>query len=336
MSEKIVYLLGAGASAGSNSISSSPQYVIPITKELPGHFEQLISVIEKRSYNIIPEQKSGSESDLREFCQNLRWLAQGSRQFGSPDTFAKYLYINNKMKELKKLKVTLSFYLAYIQLYDKKIDDRYITLFTTLINKGLKFPEHVKFLTWNYDFQILSAITKIIDTSNEYWPKFEDRLDNIFRYYPSKIGKKAIDTLNYQQLSLLYLNGVAGHYSYGDNEIMNYCGTNMPLLAESLVSREEPLISFGWEERNMENILETAKSMLENTTVLVVIGYTFPFFNREIDKKIIQYANNNGTLKKIYVQDPYYDGQNIRSQFNIGIPVVQIREVNQLFVPYEL
>jgi hypothetical protein len=240
------------------------------------------------------------------------------------------------MKELKKLKVTLSFYLAYIQLYDKKIDDRYITLFTTLINKGLKFPEHVKFLTWNYDFQILSAITKIIDTSNEYWPKFEDRLDNIFRYYPSKIGKKAIDTLNYQQLSLLYLNGVAGHYSYGDNEIMNYCGTNMPLLAESLVSREEPLISFGWEERNMENILETAKSMLENTTVLVVIGYTFPFFNREIDKKIIQYANNNGTLKKIYVQDPYYDGQNIRSQFNIGIPVVQIREVNQLFVPYEL
>ena len=72
----------------------------------------------------------------------------------------------------------------------------------------------------------------------------------------------------------------------------------------------------------------------------VVIGYTFPFFNREIDRKVFELMPN---LKTIYVQDP--NAENIMKNVDPvlsdlqranGINVNPIINTDQFFLPSEI
>ena len=53
-------------------------------------------------------------------------------------------------------------------------------------------------------------------------------------------------------------------------------------------------------DSNIDVIKKYATS-IEDADILVVIGYTFPFFNREIDRMIFSQME---CLQKIYIQDP--------------------------------
>jgi len=68
-----------------------------------------------------------------------------------------------------------------------------------------------------------------------------------------------------------------------------------------------PLLHFAWEDK--EEYPQLMKKQLLNvthkTTTLIVIGYSFPFFNREIDKLYLQNMKN---LKRVYIQVPEEDG----------------------------
>ncbi len=71
--------------------------------------------------------------------------------------------------------------------------------------------------------------------------------------------------------------------------------------------RNNRLLKFAWENLNpdyslkKDDCLEKALLIAERTQILVIIGYSFPGFNREIDKKIF---NKMLGLKKIYIQSP--------------------------------
>jgi D-ribose pyranose/furanose isomerase RbsD len=57
---------------------------------------------------------------------------------------------------------------------------------------------------------------------------------------------------------------------------------------------------FSWENNiDHQQAIDSAISKLGNTEILVIIGYSFPFFNREIDLKIFNGLRN---LKKVYYQ----------------------------------
>jgi len=70
---------------------------------------------------------------------------------------------------------------------------------------------------------------------------------------------------------------------------------------------------------------------------LVIIGYSFPFFNREIDREIMGEINFE-KLKKIYFQDPFRDGEFLRGQFNIpdNVEIKNIKEPDQFHIPFEM
>ena len=102
-------------------------------------------------------------------------------------------------------------------------------------------------------------------------------------------------------------------------------------------------MSFAWENENSsskqtfhEKRMSIAKSIAQGTEILVVIGYSFPFFNREIDKEIFKAMKE--TVVKIYFQDPFNDGSNLKSQFDISprYGIVPIKSTEQYFIPYEL
>jgi hypothetical protein len=70
---------------------------------------------------------------------------------------------------------------------------------------------------------------------------------------------------------------------------------------------------------------------------LVVIGYSFPFFNRLVDRRIL----NMPDLKKIYFQAPISGIENIIQSFKSirKLPIEgyeKITETEQFFLPPEL
>src|SRR5690606_6698650 len=56
--------------------------------------------------------------------------------------------------------------------------------------------------------------------------------------------------------------------------------------------------------RNGEKFIEYTMNKIKETNVLVIIGYSFPFFNREIDMTILNSINLNN-LNAVYIQDLY-------------------------------
>lgn len=59
-------------------------------------------------------------------------------------------------------------------------------------------------------------------------------------------------------------------------------------------------IKYAWE--NDPKILEKCKTILKNTDVLIIIGYSFPAFNRKIDSELLKSLKQDA---KIYYQDPF-------------------------------
>jgi hypothetical protein len=85
-------------------------------------------------------------------------------------------------------------------------------------------------------------------------------------------------------------------------------------------SKSKPLITFAWEKdsetkKSLINSYEIAKEIIKDTTILVIIGYSFPFYNREVDNMIFDVLKPS--LKKIYYQDPEIDGEFLRSRYNL-------------------
>ncbi len=99
------------------------------------------------------------------------------------------------------------------------------------------------------------------------------------------------------------------------------------------------MLSFAWEdyEFNAPKITDKAIVATKDTEILVIIGYSFPFFNREIDRKII---GEMKSLRKVYFQDKSPDNIKLRFQAireNVeGIEFVLYHDVEQFLLPFEL
>jgi len=168
-------------------------------------------------------------------------------------------------------------------------------------------------------------------------------------------------------LPFIHLNGVAG---YAFNERMQRCYNKMNDIdtpGQSLVDsfkrqgfdegeiiksifnkfsipNEHLLISYAWEKefksqrdyKFSNEKIEYSRALARAADILVVIGYSFPFFNREIDKLIF---SEMPTLQKIYFQDPYLNGDFLYSQFSLNrdrVKIEHIPNVKNYYVPYEL
>ena len=86
-----------------------------------------------------------------------------------------------------------------------------------------------------------------------------------------------------------------------------------------------------------DEILQSIDYIIGTTDVLVIIGYTFPFFNREIDRKILQHLKPNA---KIYIQDIYPERikQSLKA-VSLDIKeenIVLLSDVDQFYLPPEL
>lgn len=341
---KVLYLIGAGASAT----------VLPIIDALKDETNTII--------------RWGLNDELRAFAKKVEIydgfeiyssLCTESASFTTPDTFAKFLYCNNRDSDYIKFKTLISVYFFWKERIEKKneecLDKRVISFLTTLSETNGVFPKQVKLISWNYDSQIIRAIEKARSSS------INNSFLRNFKNFPFSMDS----TIDKIDLSCIHLNGIAG-YSYNQKTNKNENKLNdipSPFVFDSIANEtveeqlkikrifeifsspnENLLISYAWEKQVSSNRdyeyseqrIEYAKALARGADILVVIGYSFPFFNREIDSEIFK---EMPTLKKIYFQDPKLNGQFLYSQFNLSkdrIDIEHIKDVKNYYVPHEL
>ncbi|MBL7930630.1 MAG: hypothetical protein JNL60_01940 [Bacteroidia bacterium] len=94
------------------------------------------------------------------------------------------------------------------------------------------------------------------------------------------------------------------------------------------------LPTFAWEGNDAANkAISHAEDILSVTDYLVIIGYSFPVFNREIDKRILQKGRN---VKKIFLQNPTADKAAFATTFGMDQNKVhEYKNVDQFHIPFE-
>lgn len=343
---KIIYLLGAGASYGKRSpivhrstdgsISTGKYSIvegIPVVNEINQEIERLISSLKEIDPNY---QTEGNF--IGNFIKDLVWVKREAERHMTIDTLAKQLYLQDNHSEFDRLKRVLSAFFIMMQLVypaDKRYD---AFLANVLTYPGKRIPDDITILTWNYDSQIEIAYREYNPTDNpteEFWKNVR-----------SQLGISESHDWNTQNGKIYKLNGSAMLEYYGSfTRIGNPYKNDKKEFVSKLANlykmpTTECYLRFAWEIDDDCSYLKDVFAQIQDAEVLVVIGYTFPYFNRKIDRALF---NNMPNLRKIYIQDPMAErvSQNMSPvlsayQANGNIPITLLKDVDQFYLPSEL
>ena len=323
---KIVYLLGAGASFGirdkkkptieirgvDDDMDILRTYVeyeyaniiegLPLVSEITGRLSFWANKLkEYKTHGKKTEHiYAGMSFDraLDKLIEDLTWLKTESSNHATIDTFAKKLYLKNQRDEFYKVESLLSVFFILEQVINKK-DGRYDTFLASVLDAKLIIDDRIKILTWNYDSQFELAYKEYGDAKNKNT-----------KWVRQKLGIKDLKVQDYDVNSTIFkLNGTANFLEQVDisqhNELSERLLDDLffSYFGDKDIQVKNSRVSFAWDNANYTTKIytEALTNAVKDAEVLVVIGYTFPFFNREIDREIFKYMPN---LKKIYIQDP--------------------------------
>ncbi|MCB0737711.1 MAG: hypothetical protein KDC92_09375 [Bacteroidetes bacterium] len=337
MEEKYTtYYLGAGASYNA----------LPILNELSDKMMSLRSLLRQHGVSL-----SQSSMDL---VESIYEFGSRAKEFGTIDTYARKLWLIEEFKELSKLKLCLSAFLTIwfemdrvdsksnpqpdvkqriikdINTSYQKIDLRYISLLATFLKKGPSLSDNVRFITWNYDLQIVSAFRYFMRNN----PSLREVNEQI-SFLPSQ------ET----DLQICHSNGISGFY-----ELKKGIGSFTERTNKSSLEEIIPAISFIWAEMQHDNISfnnlltyawenneqsqivrKRANEILEKTDILVIVGYSFPPFNRSIDKELLK----DKPFTQVIYQDPSASWEFLNQTFGIKQQKIQIerQDMRQFVIP---
>ncbi|PCH92389.1 MAG: hypothetical protein COB85_08230 [Bacteroidetes bacterium] len=327
----VTYIIGAGASATA----------LPLASNLPRRLINLSGYLKDN------EPEISNEVFNREVIANLRWLGEEALkpEFQEVDTYAKDLYLHRKYDELARVKQTLSTFFTIEQFILEKSDPRYKNLLIRLMDNSHVFPENVKILNWNYDFQFEIAAEHFRQEKFSYGGGASQHSPPLIPYYP---GLGYNDRNMQGDISMVHLNGLAGFYYYEQTgHILNYFLNGTLKTIDDLYERiqqdsnhKHHLLIFGWERHTqagelLKHRLSIATKMIEETDILVIIGYSFPEDNIETDTELFKVLNN---VKRIYFQNPEMNGAFLTEQFSLdpALEIVHETKTNKFLRPREI
>ena len=335
MNNKVTYLIGAGASYNAHPIAKTANDFSNYSKNLHQFVIDNKEVISRHiGATHLSEHIFKTAFDITNMCI----------KFGTPDTYAKWLFEHSKIDEYKKLKKIISSYFRYkefnpfnVENLVKEREYRVLPFLTSIMNDG-KLPSNIKVLSWNYDNQFeIAASNRILE--DVLLDSKSIKYIKGFSCWPNLENSSQID-FSTETPFLLHLNGLSG-FNYSK---VNLAEGDIPPFLD-LFSESEPLLSYAWEDDQVDmktfttNRLNNALRMIDGTDYLVIIGYSFPFFNRKIDKDILNTICK--TVNKIYFQEPNLEvsEQDLINKFNLQISqdrIQMIRSRDQYHIPHEL
>ena len=329
MSKKITYLLGAGASIGA----------IPIVGSFNDAFLKFAGNFEVNYH--------GSDNNI---CKDLHQCAQDVAAHSTVDTYARMLYFTGESEKLQKLKYFLALYFFWEQ-HSKPHDKRY-DLFLAAILGGdpgrPKLPTNIRVLSWNYDNQVELSACKFFKADSvgqlrkhvPIYPAYEnvEMKPSFYRngFLFHKLNGSAdltVDDMKRKVVGVLNLNSKNQTVVQNDPHLLEYLK-----VYRSQIHRT--MLHYSWEEETeISYYRDEAFNSIKGTEILVVIGYSFPTFNRIMDKTIL--SKMSDTLEKVYVQAPQDDvNESITrikalSSGELEGMVHPITSLNEFYIPFE-
>ena len=205
------------------------------------------------------------------------------------------------------------------------IDYRYdVFLATLLVNKGTKenqkllLPENYNIISWNYDNQ---------------W-------EFAYKEYAKDIGLKGISKRLYinnkydpNKSHILKVNGDCNCWDEEKNEELTFYNAVEKLISGKNVNNT---IEFAWEGSKPQ--YAAIHKIMEKSDIIVIIGYSFPNFNRDVDKTIF-FQYNPKTTKEIIIQVPdKYEFKKIKQRLQTIKPIDDIvfrhiPDKDQFYIP---
>jgi hypothetical protein len=355
---KIIYYIGAGASYGESRVVLHPSGLnnvdeiiinagLPIVSEIASRlrtFHKYVDGINTLVENNVLElwgvrfgdANNALEYSKQELLKDITWLHNETFKHATIDTFAKKLYLSGNKKDYKRLEKVLCLYLVWEQL-DHRGDQRYDTFLASVLTENeLQLPKDISVISWNYDSQFEMAYSNYSDKHLFVFDKLGNlqELPNCGRIF--KVNGSASLRTTPTPLEIIAEKvdkGTALLWYY------NHCDVHVDIEGFEQI---RPRLSFAWEQDELSNdsMMKAIEETVIDAEVLVVIGYSFPFFNRSVDRKIFDYMNG---LDTIYIQDPFADEikqniQNVMSDFQKAqrVKIVTKTNCNQFFLPPEL
>ena len=313
MQETILYLLGAGASCNA----------LPLVKTFNAKLAEFADKVERYVLN------KESHPVRQDFVNDIRWLAREVSHHASVDTFAKKLFFLGDNKNLKRLKAILSTFLAVEQALNH-VDLRYDSFLASVLDfdhwNNLSFPDNLRMVTWNYDSQLEKAL-----------------------YGFCEKDKLVTDYLSFNPNRFYRMNGCCGTPSPGsvlpiwfrsyEPDDLTPLLQGLSLYKAYMAESNWPDISFAW-ERSERLGTELKMREFENVTTLIVIGYSFPYFNRKADQLLFKQIGN---LQRVYLQCGDEDYSSVQAQLKKLIApaiadggVERIPYLDRFYIPDEL
>jgi hypothetical protein len=309
------YYIGAGASAG----GPGSEQGVPIVSNFNDDLFKILNIIfrykeygELRSaYDTIGnEQRILYDKTVAALETDIQWLHKEIRFHRTIDTLAKRFTLTNKFLELNRLKRLLSIYFLFKQ-FTSPFDIRYDYFLATILqneNGNITWPEDIRIISWNYDLQLEMALCNYhVKNSISSVNHFLQAIPNITYSYND--NEKIISP------SLIKLNGIAGPYY--DTEGKSFCAVEtLDELKHVVVGKVIELynnipsqgltsmIKFAWEDDdNLKFRMNAAREILAQTKKLIIIGYSFPYYNRKTDFELLHRCR----MQQIIIQDKYPD-----------------------------
>lgn len=292
---KVTYLLGAGASYGERySNSTMIKRGLPIVGEIAEECQRLIASI---NHDEIP--------GIKLLKTELQWLYESCVSYPTIDTYARQLFVTHQNKAYHRLKKVLSAFFMLEQFYHPH-DLRYDGFVASIIHNDGTFPP-INILTWNYDSQLEIVLKDYLNANNisEVWGKL-GVINKSCRQYG--IGSK---------MHLFKLNGTAYMHQitesgvmypsllFSNNKEIDFLSEVIRIyykLPENVVENE---LSYAWDVYQTDGDFKNdIKMQIKDTEKLVIIGYSFPYVNREMDRFLF---DNMPDLSSIVIQDQNYE-----------------------------
>ncbi len=254
-------------------------------------------------------------------------------------------------------------YKNLIKEIEEPVDYRYDSFFAALlenIDGKLQLPSNINIVSWNYDNQFELAYKNYINEDNI------EIITNKLQVYPSQYNY----TQDNNRSQIIKINGTA---SLINSEILNDIDLPTTYLDDKILSQFRKLqyyfdnnnipetnIKFAWEKDEHVNLVRNyAHDIVSKSDVIVVIGYSFPTFNREVDRDIFKKFNEDcistslslnkdmtgnvkkKIVKKIYIQDLQKNASKTKERLKaVGNNLFDVAEiyddVDQFFIPPEL
>lgn len=306
--QKVTYLLGAGASYNA----------LPLAREIHPHIVNMMHYIDSF------EKYIGGGTKLTKTWEIVNII----KEHYSIDTLARKYKLKDDTEKYKRVKNIIACLIIFLQTETQstssipvavnlsthqpvrtltKQNNRYDAFLAALLDDEFYLPKNINIISWNYDFQFEQALSfysgnNLFATAHDY-----NIHSNVYTAdLISDVG--AIIKINGTGL-LQNEEKLNFEYNTYDKHLHSlFIGA----LKDEISPQIKNNISFSWEKSpNGSKSRNLAMTIMKNTDILVVIGYSFPTFNRPIDIDLF-----SNFRRKVYIQDVPERVTQIRNQLD--------------------